>query len=321
MNCTKCGAQLMEDSNFCEVCGARVTSRESGAFTQNQQMMQAQLTKYYVNPGFNTERIRKWFLGNPLLALVFILLAMLGLIMLAIGLIMMMATRDSSCFVLGLFLLLGSVAGFVYIKSKQEDNVEEIERAWNAYIDILSKRGMQKLNLIQEEVALIDPIVLVGVGELPNNSYEVSKEQVKKGLFAKNMYVNPNDNDPVESYKIDKYNILRSMLLQVSVYMFSGNQVFVYVGNVDISTGLIYKEGSSEVFFQDIEGFAFKQEILKVYNERKKVRESKVMETFVLYLAGCKLKSSVLLESNDMSVVENQLTGMRSLIRDKKNEV
>ena len=320
MNCTKCGAKLADDSVFCEVCGTRVTSGERNTFTQNQQVVQEQLTKYYVNPGFNTGRIRKWFLGNPLLDLLFAILIFLGDLLSLFGLIMMPITRDSGCLFFGILLIAVGIGGKIYAKSKLEDNVEEIEQAWNTYVDILSKRGMQKLNLIQEEVALIEPVVLVGAGESPNNSYEISNGKAKNGNLQILLSAS-NDNDPIEKYKIDKYGILRSLLLQVSVYMFSGNQVFVYVGNVDISTGLIYKEGSSEVFFQDIEGFAFNQEILKVYNERNKVRESKVMETFVLYLAGCKLKSSVLLQSNDMSVVENQLTGMRSLIRDKKNEV
>lgn len=321
MNCTKCGAQLMEDSVFCEVCGTRVTSGERNTFTQNQQMAQEQLTKYYVNPGFNTGRIRKWFLGNPLLDLLFAILIFLGDLLSLFGLIMMPITRDSGCLFSGILLIAVGIGGKIYAKSKLEDNVAEIAEAWYTYVDILSKRGMQKLNLIQEEVALIEPVVLVGVGEVPNNSYEISKGQAKNDNLQRLLRFASGENDPIEKYKIDRCGDLRSLLLQVSVYMFSGNQVFVYVGNIDISTGLIYKEGSSEVFFQDIEGFAFNQEILKVYNERNKVRESKVMETFVLYLAGCKLKSSVLLQSNDMSVVENQLTGMRSLIRDKKNEV
>lgn len=327
MKCTKCGAPLMDDSNFCEVCGAKITNNETRTtyngqtpFMEKQQGFESQILNYYVNPGFNVDRIRKWFLGNPLLDLLCLLAILSGLVFCFISPIMHLFLRDRSISMLGVGfgIVFGGILAKIIINQRQEDNVEEIEQAWKTYTNILSQRGMQKLNLIQEEVSLLEPIVLIGRGASPNDSYVVSKEKEKA---ANNIFTRiTENNDPIEVYKIDKYNIFRSMLLQVSVYMFSGEQVFAYVGNIDISTGLIYKEGTSEVFFHDIEGVAFKQEVLKIYNERTKVRDSKIMETFVLYLAGCKLKSSILLEENDMSVIENQLVGMRNLIRDKKNE-
>ena len=318
MNCKKCGAPVVAGSNFCEVCGTKV---DNGEFTQTPPPFQSQAGsgfQYDVNAGFSAKRIRKWFKGNkPKWPIVVVIL----------GVVLKIIYQQNYFLAHSpvpiIVILIGAIAWVVTWMTV--GTLQEVNQAWATYVNILSQRGLQKLNLIQDEVSLIEPIVLVGCGKKPNDSYVTSKaealakQNIFKVLFQKLIGTFKHEYDPEVRYRIDEQNFLHSMLLQVSVYMFSGNQVFVYVGNIDISTGLIYQESTSEVFFQDIEGLNFEQEIIKIYNEHKKNRENKVMETFVLYLAGCKLSSSVLLEANDMSVVENQLSGMRNLVRDKKN--
>lgn len=318
MNCTKCGANLTPGSKFCEVCGAKV--EENGAetnnnaqspFMQNRQVNQTQLDNYNVHvTGFSSERIRKWFFGNNL-GILIVLMILIGLFLLMLG----SAVRDTEMSMAGIMILLGGIGIIVYAAMQKTDGLDEVNRAWVTYTNILAQRGIEKLNLIQEEVSLVDPIVIVGKGERPGETSEVStsrQDLVSQGIVnLANNSINKKGQIPVEGYKRDEYGNFHSMLLQVSVYMFSDKQVFSYVGNIDTSTGKIYRERTTEVFLKDIEGVKFEQEVLLSY--------SQIIESFVLYLSGCKLRSSIMLESNDMSVIENQLAGMRNLIRDKKD--
>ena len=353
MNCTKCGNPLDADAKFCDVCGTPVENGNTGAFAQQQTPFQqtpfseaqtggspfggAQtggpqfggpqfggamsatrrgMDCFDVDAGFNTKRIRKWFGGEkPKLPVIFPLISIIGLLC---------AWSYDGRPSMGMMLCVMIFGAIWIVTWMASGSVQEVNDAWRTYVDILSKRGMEKLNLIQEEVNLIDPVVLVGCGERPNNSFENSRteEVLRMNIFSRifRLFTKKlrNEYDPEERYRVDYQDYLHSMLLQVSVYMFSGEQVYGYFGNVDISTGLIYKEYTAETFYEDIDAVKFDQEVIKVYSARRKCRVNKVIESFVLYLAGCKFSSRVLLEANDSSVVDQQLSGMRNLIRDKK---
>ena len=369
MNCKNCGSPLRPNAKFCGVCGSpvendakqaesskqesyrpagrenretasqesyRPASRENGipakqeSYVPGVKKTSAEKIDIYEtgtvssrkkpdmrrnqNSEVNTSEmktIRKYFLSQKTLPLVLIILGIplifavgIGLILILIGIILMFRSNFSG-----------------------EDVVD---RARDRQIHILKKRGLEKLNLIQDQVSLIDPIVLVGIGESPDSSFDAARADAQSrkrrkssgifeffSIFGKKKS-NGTENDPVEAMRIGSDECLRTMLMEVAVYVFTEQQILLYRGDVDISTGLVYSEMTAECFYQDIEGMNFSQSVYKVFNTKKKQYINKIMESFTLFLGGCKFSASINTEMND-SAVDNQLAAMRNLIRDKKN--
>lgn len=263
---------------------------------------------------FDTDQIRSWFAGNrPIWPIV---ITLLGLIL---------ALSKS---IIGIIILVAGVAAWVLTWSRQS-SVDEVDKAYKYYKNALTKRGYHKLSVLAEQVNIIDPVVLVGCGKNPDSSFEAAANNVnhnsgiygtisKKGMRKANKKMGV-DLDPYVAMRIGKDDVFRTMLVSVSVYMFSNDQVLVYTGNVDISTGLIYSESTDEVFYKDIEGIHFEQNIFKVFSMNQKKFINKVTETLKLYLSGCQLSSNINSSVND-TVLDTKFTAMRNLIRDKNNE-
>ena len=149
MNCIKCGAEIEEGSRFCEVCGAPVgdgagaAGQGAGAFGGGNNQPQepgGEKRESFINGGFDTKKIRKWFEGRrpwwP------ILLVVIGLLFLKFG--------DGVGMILFSILVtaLGGACWYFTWMAVSEDNVALVDQAWNYYANVLAQRGMEKLNLI-----------------------------------------------------------------------------------------------------------------------------------------------------------------------------
>lgn len=323
MNCAKCGAELEKDSRFCEVCGTPVNDALAGQqetdFTQERPKEQygggsSGGGGFYGSAELSTRRIRKWFKGRPLWPAVITVLAFL-----------MALIMDDGKIVPIIVMLIGAVIWALTWMGTMESDVQMVDMAWDQCAKYLKGRGMEKLNLIQEQVSLIDPVVVTGLGVSPNASFANARQMIQAkrtfgpfglirgiiGLFRKD----GTKLDPYEAYRIAADEGLRSMLRQLTVYMFTDTQLLVYKGNIDISTGMIYAESTDEVFYEDIEGMNFTQTVYKA--QRKNRFVNKVSEDMELYLGGCKLSSSISMDAG-VSIIDQQFGAMRSLIRDKK---
>jgi hypothetical protein len=323
MNCTKCGAPLDPGDSFCEVCGTPV--QKSGAAPAGNPVPPRAAVPPYSGGSFpsqeesNTKLIRGWFqVKAPKWPL---LISLLGLCLIGTG-------------IPGVILIIVGIALYIYlIVTRSTAGQQEVDAAWNRQISVLSSRALAKLNLIDDQTSLIDPVVTVGYGSAPDTSFAASKSDAasRKGLLKSifgstlgrligSMSKNGTELDPYEAYRIGDDEGIRSMLLEVNTYYFTDTQVLLYSADVDISTGLIYHEETSEVFYEDIEGIEFEQELFKVYNTKKKKYINKKRENMVLYLGGCNLKSSVNMDVNDTYMDSHrQFAAMRNLIREKKN--
>lgn len=103
----------------------------------------------------------------------------------------------------------------------------------------------------------------------------------------------------------------RYLLIQTTVYAFTDTQLLVYVGNIDISTGMIYDETVSEVFYSDVNSLV-QQELLKKYNK-------KYYTVKYLMLDICGISKIAAFDTRLVPDVNEHLAGMESYIREKKN--
>lgn len=334
MNCTNCGAPLEPGDRFCQVCGTLVSENEAAP---TQQPVTPTSTGQI--PPFsggtlpsknepNTKIIRAWF--NVKIPIWPLFVAIYGFILTFSGIF----GKAPLVALLGIIIFIASLGFFINkIKNANSGGQHEVDEAWNSQINVISNRALTKLNLIDEQTSLIEPVVTIGYGISPDISFSTSKAAAtaKKGLlgsifgivFGKlfgKLTKNGTELDPYEAYRIGDDERIRSMLLEVNTYYFTDTQVLLYSADVDISTGLIYHEETSEVFYEDIEGIEFEQELFKVYNSKKKKYINKKRENMVLYLGGCNLKSSVNMDVNDTYMdSQRQFSAMRNLIREKKN--
>ena len=100
--------------------------------------------------------------------------------------------------------------------------------------------------------------------------------------------------------------------------MFGEKQLYIYYSNVDLCTGLVYSEGSHEYFYSDINAISFLQDKEKVYNFKTRKFQRILFECVKIYSSGCHY-TATLSTDVDKSVVEKEFTGMRNLIRERKN--
>ena len=197
---------------------------------------------------------------------------------------------------------------------------EEADQAVRVETNRLYQRGIEKLNLITEDVGLIEPICLQGFGVEPDANLGTTENDVmpKKGLrgFFSNLKKTATL-DPVDLYKIGSDDVLRSMLISVTLFMFTENQMMVYSGNVDISTSKIYNEKTSEIFYKDITSIDTLEVLSKQFNPKKKNFTYFTRESIVLSGNGIGNVYSFR-AMGDNSYINNQFTAMKNLIREKK---
>ncbi len=227
-------------------------------------------------------------------------------------------------------MLLGMFIAGVGISWLLEDNYKGEKEADEAKIKIvraLRSRGLNKLNLVKEQVAIIKPIMLLGCGAKPSQSFQDAKLRAlhKMGMtkyfitwFKVLMKKQEKEYDPKEAYMIGSDELLRSLLIEVSIYYMTEEEILLYIVDVDISTGMIYKEATSECFYQDIEAVRFDQMIHKVFHIKQKKYVNRMSESFGLYMGGSSFGSSIDPRYKNTEL-DHKFMALRNLIREKKN--
>lgn len=249
-------------------------------------------------------KVKKYFFGKSNL---------LAILLIVVGIITLV-------WKIGILLILAGIAWILYNKfSADEEGQAEADKAKEIEIQLARERAMDKLNLIQEQVMDIDPVVTCAAAYEPNSpTSQTVAAAGKYGKFFKSS-LGRNSDDPIFAWRIGADKRLRYSLTKITVFMFGQQQLYIYYANVDLTTGLIYDEGTNEIFYQDISGISFKQIREKIFNIKSKKFERHLLEYVSVYASGCRYTAGI---STDMSrsILESQFTGMRNLIRDKKNE-
>lgn len=247
----------------------------------------------------NRKKIKKYFLGKSQVGP--IILIILGIITIAA--------------VVGILFLIGGIVWYIYNKFSADHSGEsEVDRAKAQVIDMAKNRALSKLNLIDDQVSNVDPVVVHGRGFEPVSPTGIAiantSKMFKKALLKKS-------DDPIYMTRIGSDNNVRCSLVSVTVFMFGEKQLYIYYANVDLTTGLVYSEGTHEYFYSDINAISFLQDREKVFNFKKKKFERFLFESIKVFASGCNYTATL---STDLehSVIEKEFTGMRNLIRERK---
>lgn len=240
-------------------------------------------------------------------------------------LVLMLVGVITVAIVIGIFLLIAGLIWFLYNKFSADLSGEsEVDAAKSYEIELAKTRAREKLNIIEEQINSVDPVVVSGRGYQPDYVVNMVKTNpfvamLKRLTGSANNKKSKNDyEDPIYMARIGSDGAYRCSLVSTSIFMFGEKQLYIYYSNVDLTTGVVYSEGTHEYFYSDINALTFMQEKEKVYNFKKKRYEGILFECVKLYASGCS-HTATLFTDMDKSVVEREFTGMRNLIREKKD--
>ena len=251
------------------------------------------------------KKIKKYFIGKS--QLLPLLLVALGIVLLG----MEMA--------IGAFVLVGGIGWWIYNKfSADLSGQSEVDKATDYEMKLAKERAMKKLNLVDEQVQEVDPVVVFGRGFEPDYTSKVlASRSFLKRLFNRTYLMYKSD-APIYMIRIGADDVLRCSLASYTIFMFGEKQLYIYYSNVDLCTGLVYSEGTHEYFYSDINAISFQQDVEKIFNFRKRKYQRILFEAVKIYASGVH-HTATLSTTLDKSVIDREFTGMRNLIRDRKN--
>ena len=225
--------------------------------------------------------------------------------------------------VIGIFLLLGGLVWYLYNKfSADHEGEAEVDRTKENEIARAQERALTKFNIVEEMVSEVRPVVVSGRGFEPEYVSAVQAMAAVKGLkklFKRTPRLKGDiEEDPVFRARIGSDDKYRCSLVSISVFMFGEKQLYIYYSNVDLCTGLVYSEGMHEYFYSDVNAICFLQDKEKIYNYKTRKFQRILFECVKIYASGCNYTATL---STDVehSVVDEEFTGMRNLIRERKN--
>lgn len=230
----------------------------------------------------------------------------------------------TAAFGIGFLLLIAGLVWFLYNKFAADHAGEsEVDKAKAMEVASAKERALKKLNLLEEQICDVEPVVVSGRGFQPESSTLASRlnvlskigKWIKKNIFKKDDDL---EDDPIFRARIGSDSRYRCSLIRTSIFMFGEKQLFIYYANVDLCTGLVYSEGTHEYFYSDINAISFLQDKEKVYNFKKRKYQRILFESVEIYASGVH-HTATLSTDLDNSVVEKEFTGMRNLIRERKN--
>jgi hypothetical protein len=226
--------------------------------------------------------------------------------------------------VIGVGLFIGGIVWYLVNKFGADLSGEaEVDAAKQYEIEQATLRAKAKLNVIDEQVQSVEPVIVSGRGFEPDYVSGMTQgtsklvAAIKNALNIKTPKKKDEYEDPVYLARIGSDGCYRSSLVKVSVFMFGEKQLFVYFSCVDLTTGVVYSEGVHEFFYADINGMSFKQNKEKIFNYKKKRYMGILFESVELFSSGCSY-TATLSTNLDRSMIDKEFAGMRSLIRERK---
>ena len=259
-------------------------------------------------PEIERKAAKKYFHGIGLTPL---LLIIVGIVLLVLGAIFI----EVAALVFGLIAVFSGIILIVmavFAAPAYEKEVDEIVIQEQQY---LLSRGKNKLSVVEEEVSLIEPIIVIGASYQPdtvssnNSNNDNFWQKIKKTATG----------GPIFVQKIGSDGEMRYSLIEFSIFFFGETELYIYFAHLDLTTGSIFHEGTHEYFYKDICGVTTEQVLNKAYNSKNRKYEDRLLEFINVYTYGCNHKSAFD-SSKSNALLDEQFTAMRHLIRDKKEE-
>lgn len=323
MNCPNCGREVKPTDKFCIACGARLENSEgeNGRFnTKAMKNLAGKTINHAADSLMGMSKngidfmVRRFFWGYGDFILISVLVFIISTVLkFFLEHIYFMGTLEGFgvfCTIirpLAFFSILVSIEETMRIKSSgtAKNKVDEVTQK---FISQLKSRAIEKFNVDEEQLEEVEPVVIAGAGVTPSMSFSENTVKIKRiaAIFGR-FY----SRDPFEAYRVDSEAVPRYLLIQTTVYAFTDTQLLVYVGNIDISTGVVYDETVSEVFYSDVNSLV-QQEILKKHNKKYYTLKYLVMDV-------CGISKTAAFDSRLVHNVDERLAGMETYIREKKN--
>ena len=323
MNCPKCGREIRPTDKFCIACGAKLENdgEENENFNvASMRKLAGKTVNHAAESLMGTSRngidfmVRRYFFGfGDFIAVSICAFAISLLLKLFLGHEYLMGPINK----FGIFCSVIEILGFLVFVVSIEESMRaksngraktKVDEATQKYISELKSRAIEKFNVDEEQLEEVEPVVIAGAGTTPRLSFSENMVNNKRivGLLGR-FY----SKDPIEACRVDKDDVSRYLLIQTTVYAFTDTQLLVYVGNIDISTGVVYNETVSEVFYSDVNSLV-QQEVLK-----KSGKKYYTLKYLVLDICG--ISKIAAFDTRLVPDVNERLAGMESYIREKKN--
>lgn len=274
--------------------------------------------------------ISQYFKGRPIWPGVLVMI--LGVVVGAIAYVVLGEKDDKlsiivpiACvavgFILGLIIILVRKYG-KFVKGQNE-----VDKAISEISEQIKSGGFIHSNISAQDVSGVDPMIMVGPGKEPDwNVVDFRRKSIfrrrQKSLSA--VLAKDPESRVVYYEKIGKDYRLRHSLVDATVFYFGEKQVYAFSVSVDLTTGYTYEHSSYEMFYEDISAINIsgtKRKILIKHSGCSGKNEyiPIVFETFKLLAAGSCLEKRIVRYPDDIGMTA-QLNGMRTLIRERKNE-
>ena len=323
MNCPNCGREVKPTDKFCIACGARLENSEgeNGRFnTKAMKNLAGKTINHAADSLMGMSKngidlmVRRFFFGYADVMLISVLVDIIALFLIVFFGIdyYTFSIKGFGVFceiiqVLAVIAFVMSIKKSIQIKSGGEAKFR-VDQATNKSISQLKSRAIEKFNVDEEQLEEVEPVVIAGAGVTPSMRFSENATKTKKiaGIFER-LY----SKDPFEVCRVDSKAVPRYLLIQTTVYAFTDTQLLVYVGNIDISTGVVYDETVSEVFYSDVNSLV-QQEILKKHNKKYYTLKYLVLDV-------CGISKTAAFDSRLVHNVDERLAGMETYIREKKN--
>ncbi len=210
------------------------------------------------------------------------------------------------------------VAVIWYFIDKFRTNPEieaEYDRVFNEDLErFKGERGLQQLGLAPEQVALVEPLKLVGP------DYEM-KEQQLKGFAAlwrwiRRFFIY----EGRLAVKQGADGKIRYSCAAQNIWYFSENQLCRYEVNYDLCTGAIRAEATCETFYQDLSSITTKEKVVKIRKYFTLIPQ--VYQSFIVETNSGNTMSAVVdsgLVRNDE--ITSKVKAMGNLARERKSVV
>lgn len=236
-----------------------------------------------------------------------------------------------------IIILLALLAALIWALIERFAPNQTAERQYDHQLELdieqLRSRALEKLGLVSEQISMIEPIRVRG----PYYDFHLYSQKNKnrskilsflflilkiyfwyiylpfigiRAVVTKKRY------RPRLIFRYGSDYDTRYSMVEVNIFLFSENQVYVYTCSYDMCFGEIYEEKTAEYFYQDIDCVITGARVEKILSKKEMV--SKTFEYFKLIVTSGTSTSAI---ADGASILNTQVRGMRELIRSKKEEL